>query len=386
MNELELEGPRRGVAPTARRVLAAVGALVSIGVLACDEIPDSQQGGGGTGGAGGGDPLAEGTLLLVPTSAEPTYVDLDQPAIVGANDAWELRFEGKNILTNGGVSGPGKSGAFGPNDLSTFGDDTVPADIPFLFKDEIGGAFVKWFAYDGAEHVLYSRFHRYGVRRSGELYKLQVIGFYGEQQGAPISGLYQIRWAKLDAAGAEATVTLADLDGTAGGVMEPTASDPSGCLRLSTGVVTQLTPAEAAASADWDVCFRRATISVNGGDGAAGDVEAIDLDAANTGKETLAEVMTRTADSELAAFDGVTYEELSDPTLVWLKDGVVSAFTNRWLATGGDILAPAEYSWLVAGSDGETPFFIAFEGFDGATAETIGTARLRVKHINGTLP
>src|SRR5687767_3299916 len=93
----------------------------------CEEVPGGEGGSGG--GSGGGDPLAEGTLVEVPTSDEPTYVDLDSAAVVTAADAWDLRFEGKHIFTNGGASGDGDGAAFGPNDLGTFADDTVPADI-----------------------------------------------------------------------------------------------------------------------------------------------------------------------------------------------------------------------------------------------------------------
>ena len=356
-------------------------------VLACDERGDTGGGGtGGVGGTGGGDPLLEGTLIEVPTAEGPTFVDLDGPAIVGESDAWELRFSGKNIQTNGGVSGPENGAAFGPLDLTTFGEDSVPADVPFLFEDEFGGAFARWFAYDGAEHVLYSRFHVYGIRRGTELYKLQLLGFYGEAQGAPVNGLYRIRYARVTDAGVEETVEVMELDGTAGGSMEPTDADPSGCIRLSTGEVTQLTPPEAKASADWDVCFRRATISVNGGEGAAGAVEAVDLDLDETASETLAEVAERTPESELAGFDEVDADVLSSPTIAWLVDGVISAFTNRWFTVGSDPLEPAGLVWLVGGSDGETPFFVGFEAFGGATAASPGIVRLRVKAIQGTLP
>lgn len=357
----------------------------------CDEIGTSSVGGGGSGGAsssgtGAADPFAGGTPLDVPTGEEPTYVDLDGPAIVTADDAWELKFDGKNIQTNGGVSGSEKGAAFGPLDLEAFADDGVPSDVPFLFEDEFGGAFARWFAYDGAEHVLYSRFHVYGIRRGGELYKLQVLGFYGEAQGAPLPGLYRLRYARVTEAGVEETVEIPKLDGTAGGTSEPTDDDASGCIRLDTGAMTQLTPAEAKASDEWDVCFRRATISVNGGDGAAADVEAVDLDLDQTAGEMLSEIAERTAESELAAFDAVDAGVLMDPSTAWLSDGVISAFTNRWFEVGSDPLVPASHAWLVASSDGETPFFVGFESFTGATASSPGTIALRVKAIGGTLP
>lgn len=355
---------------------------------ACDERGDASGGGGvgGAGGAAGGDPLLEGTLLEVPTGETTSYVDLDGPALVGESDGWELRFSGKNIQTNGGVSGPENGAAFGPLDLVTFAEDTVPAEVPFLFEDEFGGAFARWFAYDGNEHVLFSRFHVYGIRRGDELYKLQLLGFYGEAQGAPVNGLFRIRYARVTDAGVEETVEVMELDGTAGGSMEPTDADPSGCLRFSTGEVLQLTPPEAKASADWDVCFRRATISVNGGEGAAASVEAVDLDLDKTAGETLAEVSERTAASELAAFDAVDAAVLSAPSVAWLFDGVISAFTNRWFTVGSDPLEPAGLIWLVAGTDGETPYFVGFESFTGATAKSPGTVMLRVKAIQGSLP
>lgn len=347
----------------------------------CDEVPEAL----GGGGSGGGDPLGEGTLVEVPTGDEPTYVDLDSAAIVTAADAWDLRFEGKNILTNGGVSGDGDGAAFGPNDLAQFSDDTVPADVPFLFEDEEGGAFFRWYAYDGSAHLLYSRFHVYGIRREGELYKVQVLRFYDEQAGAPVPALYQLRVATVTASAVGETEVI-DVDGTAGGMTEPSESDPSGCVRLSTRAVSLLTPAEAKASTDWDLCFRRATISVNGGDNAAGDVEAVDLMADETAGEQLAVVMEKTAESELSSFESPDEATLTASDVVWVQDGVISAFSNRWLKPGASPLEPGAFSWLVAASDGIEPFFVAFEGFDGATADGVGTVRMRVKPIGGSLP
>jgi len=351
----------------------------------CDEVPEDGGGGSG-GGAGGGDPLLGGTLLEVPTSSEPTYVDLDAPGIVTASDAWDLRFEGKQIYTNGGESGKGDGAAFGPNEIAMFGQDSVPAEIPFLLEDEAGGAFIKWYAYDGPTHLLYSRFHVYGIRRGDELYKVQLIGFYGEEAGAPIPALYQLRFASVDASGVSETEVLQEIDGTAGGATEPLPSDPSGCVRLSTGEISFLTPAEAKASSDWDLCFRRATISVNGGDEGAGDVEAVDLMADLTASEQLADVMEKTAASALGDFDAPDNATLTASDVIWLTDGVISAFSNRWLVAGSDPLQAGEFAWLVAGSDGVEPFFVAFEGFDGATTDSVGTVRMRVKHIGGTLP
>lgn len=375
------------------RFQSSIPFLIGLLVLACDEIPnDDSPGGSGPGGGepsgvggSGGNPFEKGTLLEVPSEPGPVYVDLDAPAVVSASDPWELKIEKLDVFTNGGASGSGASRAFGPLDALQFLADSVPTDIPFMIEDEPGGAFFDWYEYDGATHALYSRYHVIGVRRGDELFKVQVLGYYGEVEGAPISGLYQLRTAHITAQGVEATTDWENVDGTAGGTA-PTDADPSGCIALSTGGRLALTPAQAAASSEWDLCFRRDSISVNGEQGGPGGVEAVNLQAAAIATETLEEVKDRTAAGELAAFEAVDYAALTAPGLAWRGDGVVSAFSGKWLEAGKSPLEPTRASWLVAGSDGETPFFVAFDGFTGATGTSLGSIQLRVKKIGGSLP
>lgn len=362
--------------------------------LGCEEIPgDGGTGAAGTGGGdhmsgvggSGGNPFEKGTLLEIAVDSGPQFVDLDGPAIVSESDAWELEFEGIDIFTNGGASGSGASRAFGPLDALTFLGDAVPSDIPFMTEDEPGGALFDWYEYDGTTHALYSRYHVIGVRRGTDVFKVQVLGYYGEVQGAPVSALFQVRSARVTAQGVEATTLWENIDGTAGGGA-PTDADPSGCIVLSTGARLALTPSEMAASSEWDLCFRRDSISVNGEEGGPGGVEAVNLQAAALATETIDEVKERTAESELAAFDAVDNTALSAPGLAWRGDGIVSAFSGKWLETGKSPLAPESAAWLVAGADGETPFFVAFESFTGSTASSVGTVQLRVKKIGGSLP
>ncbi|MBK6516861.1 MAG: HmuY family protein [Polyangiaceae bacterium] len=347
----------------------------------CEEVPSSA-GGGGSGAGGGG--VDDGAPIEIDTALGPVFVDLDGPAIVDASAAWELKVDGLDVLTNGGVSGDGASKAF-PLDAETWVTDRVPADVPFLVEDKPGGAFISWYAYDGSAHTIYSRYHVIGVRRGDALFKVQVLGFYGEVDGAPVPALYRVRSAVVDAAGPGETTEWLDLDGTAGG-SSPTDADPSGCVVLATGERLSLTPAEAAERSDWDLCFRRAEISVNGGDGGPGGVEAVDLQAEATAGETLAEVMELTPESQLASFEAVDFAALTAPALEWRGDGVVSAFTGKWLDRTVDPLAPRELTWLVAGSDGETPFFVVFDSFEGASSNAAGVVHARVKKIGGSLP
>ncbi|MFO0619504.1 MAG: HmuY family protein [Polyangiaceae bacterium] len=364
-------------------ILGFAAALTLLSGLSCKE------GTGGTGSGGGGGNGVASKSLDVEVGATPVYVDLDTAKVVTQADPWELELVGTDVFTNGGVSGPGASRAFGPLDPSDFDAGAVPSSVPFMTEDFTGGPFVQWFFYDNANHVLYGRYHVYGVRRQGpsgdELYKVQILGFYGEMAGAPVAAIYSLRFAPVTAAGVGTTVELKDVDATAGGSNPPPGSK-SACLRLATGAVTLLTPEEALASKDWDLCLRRAEITVNGGDVAIGGVSAVDLMDADIAGETFDEVSKRTAASELPAFDAVDFAALSKPELAYRGDGKRSAFTDRWLTPGSNPLAPRDVAFLVAGSDGETPFLVKFDSFTGATATSIGTAHLRVVAAKGTLP
>jgi hypothetical protein len=363
--------------------IAALSAAFAL-ALGCDDTGPS-----GAGGAGGStvtdpDPFASGAPMdvAVPESGR-VFVDLDSLAMVDEDATWDLAFEGKGVFTNGGESGPGLGKGFGPLDVTDYASDEVPY-YPFLIEDEPGGAFVKWYAYDGGEHVLYGRYHVYGVRRADTLYKVQVLGFYGEVQGAPVAAIYSLRYAAVNEGGVGPTTTLEGVDATAGGSMG-TESDPSACLTLATGEIQQLVPAEASASPDWDLCFRRAAISVNGELGGPGGVVAVDLDRDRTKNEKLAEVMTLTAGSELPRFDAVTHADLSDPALPWTGDRIVSAFTDKWLKVGVSPVEPEDFAWMVVGADGSTVFLIGFDGFTGAAAASPGTVHMRVKKLKYTL-
>lgn len=354
------------------------------GTLGCDEIPSNPTGSGGSAptGSGGGsttsepDPFAGGTPLDVPVpTSGRVYVDLDTAALVTATDPWDLAFEGRGVFTNGGESGTAMGAAFGPLDPLEFPSDEIP-EYPFLIEDEPGGAFVDWYAYDPSVHVLYSRYHVFGVRREGVIHKVQVMGFYGDVQGAPVAAVYSLRYAAVGGATAQETTTLKDIDATAGG-SAGTDADPSACLVLATGQILPLLPAEAATSSEWDICFRRASITVNGGLSGPAQVDAVDLDRESSAKEKLADLMQRTAESELPHFDAISEANFSAVALPWTTDRIVSAFTDFWIAPDTSPLAPAEHAWLVAGADGTTAFVVGFESFTDATADHPGTVHLR---------
>lgn len=361
-----------------KRCIALVMSLFHIACESPSASPDDP---------GSGDPLVGTTQLAIPVpQSGRVHVRLGQPAVVAPDgdpkksDAWDLAFEGYNIYTNSGVSGSGQGGAFGPLDLATLASSSEPT-VPFISADKAGGAFLDWYAYDGGAHLLYSRFHVYGVKSGARLWKVQLLSYYGVRNSAPTSALYQIRYAEVTT-GIGATQQL-DVDGTAGGVADP-ALAPSGCLNLAAGSVSTLTSAAAQASTSWDLCFRRDAVSVNGEAGGPGSVGAIDLQAAQTASESLAAVQARSAAGEQPRFDAVSASSLA--SAAFRGDHIVSAFeTGLWLDTTQSPPKPAAAQvWLVVDASGQHRFLITFSAFQNATTSSPGTVVAHIKPVSGS--
>lgn len=346
--------------------------------------PADASAGDGPDAAAGGAPTASPLALNVPVSAtKTTYVKLSPPAVVEETDPahatdWDLAFVGYDVFTNGGVSGPGNGSAFGPLSVGLFGFPEDPVSVPFLIPDEAASAFVAWYAYESSTHELYTRFHVYGVSSGGHHYKLQILGYYGADSSMPVSGLYQLRYAEVTTGGSGKTVELDSVDGTLDGAM-PGPDVPSACLTLATGKTTLLSPNDAVKSSDWDVCFWRDAIDVNGGVGGPGDVTAVDLEAADLESETLADVKRRTADNQAALFDGVDLAALTSPDLDYRGDYAVSAFTGQWADLSADPPVPTPAAaFLVVAADGASRYLVSFNAFDGADATSPGTVELGI--------
>ncbi|WP_394832476.1 HmuY family protein [Pendulispora rubella] len=316
--------------------------------------------------------------VTVPESGR-AYVRFDPPGAVQvsgdpkASTDWDLALEQYDVYTNGGASGTGRGSAFGPIDAPSYSAATPP-QVPLMFTDKTGGAFVKWYAYDGDTHVLYSRYHVAGIQDGTRRWKVQVLGYYGERDGAPVSALYKVRYAELFADRVGDTVEVTNLDGTAGGLT----ADPnktSEFLDLSNGARTMLTPAAANASNAWQLGFRRDTIGANGGVGGPRGVTSIDFDDAATAGEALAQVKTRTADGEKARFDAINWASFEGKTL--RGDRVISGFGDAW--ADRNARTPAYAAWVVTSAGGEKKYFIGFTSFENATATSPGTVALRIK-------
>jgi hypothetical protein len=360
-------------------------------VAACSDEAGSKPDAGAAGmnGDAGAAAFDTGTELRIPVpESGRVYVKLATPAIVTpggdprTSTDWDIAFEGFDVFTNGGGSGSGKGAGFGPLDAITFIEATAP-QAPFLTQDKAGGAFRDWYSYEGAAHALWSRYHVYGVRDGSRLWKAQILAYYGQRDGAAVAALYKIRYAELTsgASGASgATKELSDLDGTAGGLAAST-SAPSECLDLGTGARMALAPDAARTSTVWHLCFRRDSISVNGGIGGPRGVNAVDLDADKTAGETADGVKAKTADSEKAAFDAALAASFDGKT--FRGDRVVSAFSDTWIDATKSPLAPANAAWLVQDAAGTQKFLLGFTSFQSPTSKSPGTVVVRVKPVKG---
>ena len=366
---------------TARAGLA--GALALSAALGCtsaavqDDAPSS--------GGAGGDGARESALPLAVGPDSRTFVDLAGPSLVEVKGngessiAWDIALQGRDVFVNGGVSGPGDGSAFGPLAAPTYLSDTAPK-VPFMLTDRAGGALLDWYQYVGSLHQLFSRYHVYGLRDGARLFKLQVLSYYGEQLGALVSALYHVRYAEVTEAGTGPVHDLADIDAVAGGTKSDD-TQPSGCLELDSEAVSLLTPAEAAVSDAWQLCFRREGISVNGGLSGPRGMAAVDLQAALTSDETEADLTARTAASEQGLFDEQDFAALSEPSLVYASDGIVTAFGPRWLEPGSQPLALSDSAWLVIGADGASNYLLRFSALSGDPAVEPATLRLEAKSV-----
>lgn len=295
-----------------------------------------------------------------------------EPADPDAPFDWDLAFEGFDVFTNGGASGKGQAAAFGPVSVTSFIGDTAP-EVPFLVEDRAGGAFLDWYAYDATNHTLWSRYHVYGVRDGDDVWKVQILGYYGKRDAAVISALYSVRYAQVSPVSGD-TVELDEVDATAGGTSAP-ASAPSDCLDLRSGERLLLAPDEARASRDWQLCFRRDSISVNGESGGPLGAGALDVDAESTATETLTTVKTLTESSTRSRFDAV--DAASFEGRRFRGDRVVSAFGDDWTSDS------QSEAWLVRGADGAKKYLVVFSSLEATTGASPGSVLIYFKPVEG---
>lgn len=130
-----------------------------------------------------GAPFDPTVSVTLDAAGGAAYLDLETGAEVGAADDWDVMLEGWDVRVNGGVSGDGQAGAVLSGE--SFAAITDASNVPAVVYagDAFGGAFVtsEWYRYDLAGgHQIWPTFQVFLVRRGDTVYKVQLVGYYGE--------------------------------------------------------------------------------------------------------------------------------------------------------------------------------------------------------------
>jgi len=129
-----------------------------------------------------GSPLgAAQTATLDASGGGRVYFDLLRAEVTDASD-WDIAIEGYDIRINGGVSGGGGAGAVLADE--SFDEMTDASDAPaeVYAGDAFGGVFDEhpWYRYNlEGNHQIHPTFDVYLVRRGDDVYKVQLVSYYG---------------------------------------------------------------------------------------------------------------------------------------------------------------------------------------------------------------
>ncbi len=148
------------------------------------------------------------TLVFDATSGGPIFVDFSAGAVTNPADPrnstdWDLEFENYEVHQNATVFGTGHCGTYeiwrDQTDPTSFNETmTAPTAPQAYFADALGSVMANWYNYDGNTHTLSSMNHVYAIRVGAHHYKMQIITYYRDIGGTPVSGYYTIRWLSLD--------------------------------------------------------------------------------------------------------------------------------------------------------------------------------------------
>jgi hypothetical protein len=158
----------------------------------------------------GGSPAFSGPpdTLTFDASSGPVYIDfsagaVSHPADPTTSTDWDLEFTNYDIHQNATVFGIGACGTYevwqDQTDSTDFNETTTAPTVPqAYFADNLGSVMANWYNYDGNTHILTSKNHVYAIRSGSHTYKLQIISYYKDIGGSPVSGWFTFRWAELN--------------------------------------------------------------------------------------------------------------------------------------------------------------------------------------------
>jgi hypothetical protein len=132
--------------------------------------------------AGLGAPFAAPQTATIDVSGGGrVYFDFARAGLSDASD-WDIAFEGYTIRINGGVSGDGGAGAVLGDETFAAMTDASDAPATVYAGDAFGGVFDEhpWYRYNlQNDHQIYPTFDVYLIRRGDEVFKVQLVSYYG---------------------------------------------------------------------------------------------------------------------------------------------------------------------------------------------------------------
>jgi len=147
------------------------------------------------------------TLIFDASGGGPIYVDFSAGTTTNPSDPrnsldWDLEFVNYEIHQNATIFGIGACGTYevwqDQTDATDFSETPEAPTAPqAYFADQFGSVMTDWYNYDENTHVLTSKNHVYAIRNDGHYYKLQVITYYRDIGGNPLSAYYTFRWLEL---------------------------------------------------------------------------------------------------------------------------------------------------------------------------------------------
>lgn len=297
--------------------------------------------------------------------------DLETSAAIDCDTngaTWDIRFDADfNIWLNGGIYGEGDAAAFGPDTLANMQLLKNGAGVPGFFKDQVAGIFLEnsWYAYGlNDQHKLWPSYRVYVVESNAKQYKVRLTSFYAGQDSviaeAGTSGVISFEYQEIT----EGSVGLsiqASVDASAGGMGAP-ADDPKNkysYFSFATGEVVALTDAEAEASADWDIAFKRTNVKLNSANRTAGTKGALaaaqDDFYAEDGSAIKDTFLNASAASEQAEYDAV--DSTVAAGLTFVADGNKPFLGTEWYNYDfmtHAVTANAENTWVIRSAEGSS--------------------------------
>lgn len=122
------------------------------------------------------------SLTVDVSSGQLVKVDLESGSVTESAD-WDVALQGYTIRVNGGVSGAGDAGAVLVTDSFESATDASDLTDSHYRGDSYGGVFNSkpWYRYNitGTDHQIWPTYDVYLIKRGAEVYKVQIIGYYG---------------------------------------------------------------------------------------------------------------------------------------------------------------------------------------------------------------